>query len=163
MALTHLFIDLDETLVHSAPTAPTGSLANRFQSFAHGDYVTILRPEAHAILSACRDGAEEVILFTFGEKDYAQTICDEFEFGFQPNQILSCEHLLLSPKDLAPAGVLIDDKEPDEESARVKMAALGIGANRYLRVPPFRAPEFASCRLFVAGLPAKIERLAGCR
>jgi hypothetical protein len=58
------------------------------------------------LLRACRKEAREVILFTFGERAYAQTICNEFGFGIQPTQILSCEHLLLSSKDLEPTGVL---------------------------------------------------------
>ena len=152
MPLRYLFIDLDETLVHSAASGANAPHP-QFRCFTHGDYLTILRPDAHVLLQACREEAREVILFTFGERAYAQAICNEFGFGFQPAQILSCEHLLLSPKDLEPNGVLIDDMEPSHKNARVKMATLGIGADRYFQIPPFRPPQFASCRVFTLGLP----------
>jgi len=37
---------------------------------------------------------------------------------------------------------------------------LPFGEDRYFQIPPFRPPQFASCRLFTLGLPARIARLA---
>jgi len=160
MLLRQLFIDLDETLIHSWVSEEAKPAPGGWRCFRHGEYVTILRPEAHALLSVCRAAANEVILFTFGERAYAETICRELKFGFQSDQILSLEHLLLDPKDLAPDGVLIDDRGPTDGNARIKMRALGIRPERYLQVAAFSPPDFASCEDFVRALPGRLARLA---
>ncbi len=164
LKLPYVFVDLDETLVHSvAKELSVGRKRPNFDSFAYGPYLAFLRPEALAILDACREQAQEVVLFTFSEKEYAVEISRAFGFGFAVNQVFGCELFLFGEKDLAPAGVLIDDKPPGHENAQLKMRTLGIGPERYLQIPSFDHPKFAPCRTFLAGLPYRLAKLAAAR
>lgn len=161
LKLPYLFVDLDETLVHSIEKERLGGRKlPDFESFAHGSYVTFLRPEAPAILGICREWAQEVVLFTFSEAAYAREISQAFGFGFAANQVFGCELFVFGEKDLSPTGALIDDLPPGHENARLKMRTLGIGPERYLQIPSFGAPKFAPCRTFLLGLPYRLEKLA---
>ncbi len=160
--LRQIFIDLDETLIHSADpkTVCVTSLSGRFKAIEHSNYVTFLRPDAHEFLDICRTRAKQVFLFTFAERDYTWEICSGFSLGFKSDEILTCESMLLKPKNLAPKSVLIDDRAPDHSNAVFKMQTLGIDATRYLTIPAFDAPKFASCGRFMLGLPQRLAWLS---
>ena len=161
LKLPYLFVDLDETLVHSIEKDRLGRRKlPDFDHFAHGSYVTFLRPEALAILEICREWAPEVVLFTFSEAAYAREVSQAFGFGFSANQVFGCELFVFGEKDLSPSGALIDDLPSSHENALLKMQTLGIGPERYLQIPAFGAPKFAPCRTFALGLPYRLEKLA---
>lgn len=159
LKLPYIFVDLDETLVHAiAKESPIKR--TDFDCFAYGPYIAFLRPEALEILAACREQANEVVLFTFSERAYAVEISRAFGLGFAANEVFGCELFVFGEKDLAPSGVLIDDKPAEHDNAQLKMQTLGITADRYLQIPAFDHPKFAPCRTFLAGLPYRLEKLA---
>lgn len=119
-----------------------------------------MRPEALEILATCREHAPEVVLFTFSERAHALEVSQAFGLGFAANQVFGCELFLFGEKDMAPTGVLIDDKPAEHENAQLKMRTLGIDPARYFQIPSFDHPKFAPCRTFLAGLPYRLAQLA---
>ncbi len=137
MPLTSIFFDLDETLIHSvlaedsAGGCPVGAVV-------FGPYYCWLRPCALDLLKAARSTGVPTFLCTTSERCYASGLSKLFGLGFTEKDILGYEHLTSGQIRLAPGGVLIDDLEPEHEIARFKQRVLGIGGERYCRLPVFR-------------------------
>ena len=68
-----LFVDMDETLIHSSDTRSRGA----YEVYASGDvYWTVVRPEAEEALGLARELFDEVYLFTAAKQDYADAVLD---------------------------------------------------------------------------------------
>jgi FMN phosphatase YigB (HAD superfamily) len=72
-ALRVLFVDMDETLIHSSDRRSRGA----YEVYASGDvYWTVVRPEAEEALGLARELFDEVYLFTAAKQDYADAVLD---------------------------------------------------------------------------------------
>jgi hypothetical protein len=72
---TVLFVDMDETLLHSSTSPLLGPNVHRFR--ADGvSYWTALRSDAEMALGAARELFDDVYLFTAAEQDYAHAALD---------------------------------------------------------------------------------------
>ncbi len=156
-----IFFDLDETLIFADESSERRKEADAFglKHWRLFDYTVYLRPEALEMLRLCRDGGREVYLFTHANFGYAREVSKELGLGFDESTIFSFSMILNCRKGLCPEAVLIDNKPACDEDTQVKMEALGIGAERLWQAPTFAAPEFASAKLFLAGLEWRLAKL----
>ncbi len=153
-----LFIDLDETLIHARETPDGGPVTLR-NSRRIGDYEVCVRPEAHELLSVCRAGGRQVFLFTNAFFGFAHEASRLFSLGFDDHTIFSFAMILNCRRNLSPASALIDNLPPSAESTREKIRALGIAPEQVWVIPAFEPPHFPSAKLFLLGLPLRLERL----
>ncbi len=155
---TPLFIDLDETLIHARET-PVGGPVTLRNSRRIGDYEVCVRPEAPELLSLCRAGGRQVFLFTNAFFGFAHEASRLFSLGFDDRTIFSFAMILNCRRNLSPASALIDNLPPQAESTQEKMQALGIAPEQVWVIPAFEPPHFPSAKLFLLGLPLRLERL----
>lgn len=153
-----LFVDLDETLIHARATIESGSVAFK-NSQRVGAYDVCVRPEAHELLKTCRAGGRPVYLFTNAFFGFALATSQIFSLGFDEHTIFSLAMILNCRRNLSPASALIDNLPPRAESTQEKMRALGITPGQVWVIPAFEPPHFPSARLFLLGLPLRLERL----
>lgn len=153
-----LFVDLDETLIYATDGAPPALVAFR-DAKQIGPYTALLRPEARELLAMCRSGGREVFLFTSAFFTYAFAVSDAFSLGFGQNTIFSLSMILNCRPGLSPRSALIDNKPPSAAPTQEKMRALGLTAEQVWLIPSFEPPRFPSAKLFLLGLPLRLERL----
>jgi hypothetical protein len=151
-----LFIDLDETLIYAREPDPLNPLPHAKHA---AGYEISLRPEASQILQCCRAGGREVYLFTTAEFGFAVAATRACGLGFDETTIFSLEMIARCRLGLSPASALIDNKPPSSDATRLKMAALGIPPSQVWVIPSYEPPEFSSARLFLLGLPVRLQRL----
>ncbi|HEY0966079.1 MAG TPA: hypothetical protein VGD88_01705 [Opitutaceae bacterium] len=153
-----LFIDLDETLIYATDGAPP--VLDAFKEAKRiGPYTALLRPEAPDLLATCRAGGREVFLFTSAFFNYALAASDAFSLGFSQNTIFSLGMIINCRAGLSPKSALIENKPPSAEPTQEKMRALGITPEQVWLIPSFEPPKFPSAKLFLLGLPHRLERL----
>ena len=156
----NLFIDLDETLVHTlgfktiagdlgdesnlCDTPVTISLSKKEQ------YVTILRPGANYLLFALRDFGK-LYMLTRAHKDYAIAMNKAFNFGFNEDRIFD-RKFIEKPKYNTPKNIsqgknfLIDDLDVRDNYEKVAFIKR-YGTVRYINVRAFygeKGNEFTS-------------------
>lgn len=153
-----LFVDLDETLIHARETPDKGPLSLR-NSRRIGAYEVCARPEALELLTLCRAGGRQVFLFTNAFFGFAHEASRIFSLGFDEHSIFSLAMILNCRRNLSPASALIDNLPPRAEPTQEKMRALGIPPEQVWVIPGFQPPHFPSARLFLLGLPLRLERL----
>jgi hypothetical protein len=153
-----LFVDLDETLIHARET-PEGGPATLGDSRRIGAYEVCVRPEAHGLLTLCRAGGRQVFLFTNAFFGFAHEASRIFSLGFDDHTIFSFAMILNCRRNLSPSSALIDNLPPQAESTQEKMRALGISPEQVWVIPAFEPPRFPSAKLFMLGLPVRLERL----
>lgn len=147
--LTHIFFDLDETLVHtrlrdeanSFPAPPTTECA---------EWATWLRPTARILLNCARTLGLPVMVCTTAQKAYAMLLSDALNLGFQCNEILAREHLCQGQRNLSPNSVLLDDRAADDEAIQLKHRVLGISQHRHFQIPPFTGMEVPDDELWAS-------------
>jgi len=138
-----IWVDLDETLVHSLERP--GSKRRTVLVFEGGKLWAFLRPGAREFLDALRRLAardsNEVRMLTTANGAYARTANDIFKLGFTPDQIVAREQWA-DNLDMQKAhhvdylGVLIDNAS--SRMAHVdKCVYLGIDARRLVLIPDF--------------------------
>jgi phosphoserine phosphatase len=88
-----IFLDLDETLIHSIAVEEQ-KLKNydisHFELFDFEDVLVVLRPEAKEIIDTCREIGETIIMTT-GTADYMAAINEHFGFGFEKERLFCRE------------------------------------------------------------------------
>ena len=153
-----LFVDLDETLIFAREATKRSAPPLKGARRVFG-YEVILRPEAHDLLDLCRAGGREVFLFTNAFFGFALTASQTFCLGFDEASIFSFAMILNCRRGLSPGSALIENKPAHLEPTREKMQALGITAEQVWMIPSFEPPRFPSAKLFLLGLPHRLDRL----
>jgi NLI interacting factor-like phosphatase len=158
-----IFVDLDESLIHSRVAGPRPPGKRRRFPFGLEAYDVALRPCAHYLLGCLRK-IGRVSLLTTSQRDYAEEINDAFGFGFE--QLYCREDLFvfrpfpdLKTEGIAPESVLIDDLAPTETLARLKMKFLGISRRNYLQIRPFHGTDPPTIDREIAEIVRKVRDL----
>jgi NLI interacting factor-like phosphatase len=152
-----IFVDLDNTLIH----ATWGGNPNKKRvkidlgiNYLGGKeiYWSMMRPNSISFLEECRKLAKTYLL-TFSDKDYAIAHNEAFKLGFEEKEIFgrddfsasSCgmfvDRVYAKKTNTCPNAILVDDNEPSHEHAKIKMAFLGIGEERYIKSRRFIGRE----------------------
>jgi NLI interacting factor-like phosphatase len=148
-----IFIDLDDTLIHSIYINRSIGLSSRTlvetKASPKGKkekYASHLRETSYDLLSFCRDKAQTLLLTT-ATKDYAIKHNEVFNLGFKDKEIISREDYLIEASTAYggkttmvaavkkhPKSLLIDNLSPEEEHAKNKMLFLGIKEDQYIQI-----------------------------
>ena len=137
----NIFVDLDETLIHTDLT--NGDLPNEipFVDIKLDDdiYKVSLRPGANELLFALRS-LGNVFMLTRATHDYAVAMNEKFNFAFTPNRIYSRKDVRsYRYKELhLPRGTnfLIDDLPQIDNHEKVALIAQ-LGPVHYIHIKPF--------------------------
>ena len=172
-----IFLDLDETLIHSIPGRPgmgmgrRASVAVGFKDNGKPDtYHTELRNCAHTLLLRCR-AAGPTRMLTTATREYALAMNSTFSLGFAPEEIIAREDYLeeipapyggydtlVKSLKFCPDSILIDNLAPTEAHAKRKMLFLGIGEDKYIQIREYIGGRDAD--KFQGELTAIFRRLA---
>lgn len=136
LPLTAIFLDLDETLIHSRCTEEGPPSALQM-----GNFRVWLRPCAMAIIEAAKAKGVPVMICTSALREYATDASALYGLGFSEDMIMGREHLFSGKSNVCPQAVLIDDFNQQNKIALHKCATLGIDSNRYLQVPTFKGED----------------------
>ena len=145
-----IFLDLDETLVHSVPGRGGNPGRRRVVRLEDGDsYWVMERPLARQMIEDCRALAPTCVLSS-SSQDYAMAVCEALGFGFAKGDVMGWQRFLVEtqPKNYdviqtgyCPSSVLVDNALPGSWSALSKIRFLGIGPSHYLQVRTFRGKD----------------------
>lgn len=145
--MKHLFIDLDETLVHSLPmTTGRKPAKGRFLIELlepHERYESKVRPGAHLLLEALRSMSKDsrLTLLTAAVMEYAVKHNELFDLGFIGEDICSREDIAHGSGGWLPKEgrcFLIDNLPVDSQSSRKKINFLEkIGPVTYIHIEPY--------------------------
>ncbi len=145
-----IFLDLDETLVHSIPGRRGNPGRRRAVRCDDGDtYWVMERPLARIMIEDCRTLGPTCILSASSE-DYAIAVCDAIGFGFAKGEVMGWQRFLRPDEHntcmviqtgFCRSALLLDNAEPGSRSALSKMAFLGIPSSRYFQVRTFRGKD----------------------
>lgn len=124
---TCVYVDLDETLVHTVSLRDDTEAA-RFRQFPGeklemGTYGSMLRPGARELLAALKSFGP-VYLLTYSVETYASTLCSAF--GLDVDAIFPRESLSGRVGNGEDRFVLVDDLEPMHPVVQTKMLAAGV-------------------------------------
>lgn len=155
--IKHIFFDLDETLAHTDIVEPDQSCLNIV--LAEGVYYTIVRPQAKTVIEFARDmvGKKNVHILTAAMFHYAMEVNVMAEFGFNPENIHSAEHMkdhlcygaygdsfvIPNTKIADKTNVLIDNLYP--EYNRRKLDYIGGRVKNYLKVDDYYGVNYPDC------------------
>jgi hypothetical protein len=152
-----VFVDLDDTLICSAPEPLAGSVRIMVPSsggWVKDPYDVVLRPSARALLEGFRRTSPRVCMLTTATRFYALAMNDAFGFGFVPDDVFARQDYLyrdgfdVRPATLTshPGSALVDNEHPHAGNASLKRSFLGPGL--FVQVPPFDGqgdpPEFVT-------------------
>ena len=89
-----IFLDLDETLIHSVPGRGGNPGRRRVVRIDDGDsYWVMERPLAKQMVEDCRALAPTCILSS-SSQDYARAVCEALGFGFAERDIMGWQRFL---------------------------------------------------------------------
>jgi hypothetical protein len=143
------YIDLDNTLIHAAWGGNPNKRRTKIDLGPKEVYWSMLRSHALDFLAFCREIAPTYIL-THAARDYALEHNKVFNLGFANDQVIArddfcyyksgmlVDRLLPTKINVSPGAILVDDKNPKDELAVVKMQYLGIGTDRYVQGRDYR-------------------------
>lgn len=145
--ITNIFVDLDETLIHSIPAYGGKGMGKRkrIQLGPGETYHTCKRHSTPQIVDALKEIAPTKI-FTMGTRDYALAINETLELGFSPNDIIAREdysyetnsaygrETVLKDLKIDPQAILIDNLEANNQNTSGKMRYLGITPDRFFHI-----------------------------
>lgn len=152
----HIFMDLDETLIHYSKLEDV-VYTGPYVTYGLQGRLMFLRPEAHRLLSICRQWADKVVMCTFAGDVYACLANEAFALGFQKDEMITVELLSVSKEALGPEGILIDNLPVSHENTMIKMHVLGIDGKRLIQIPEFVHPEFVELSSFLDELPGLLD------
>ena len=92
---TQIFMDLDETLIHTMSVSDHGKYSSITKGKKRCDFegeMSFPRPEAPELLRICRDLSDEVIMMTVRTAYYAQSLNDSFNLGFKKKDLFAREY-----------------------------------------------------------------------
>lgn len=123
-----LFVDLDETLVHSKPSSMKDEdfPAEGIESLELHNYITVLRPGVRGFLDSLM-AIGDLFLCTAASRSYATEILEGFGLGAYFKDIYSRENVF-SDKSLGNAGefVLIDNLPSSAPDISSKLQFIGL-------------------------------------
>ncbi len=157
-----IYIDLEETLVHSLHQAhflKFHDLVKDMNRCVIRDKITLLRPEAHSILKRCRNFASKVVLMTISSESSVQAINEGLNLNFRKQDIYAKDRFLLKEKSICPDAILIDNQSMKERALQLKLQTLGIHQERFLQIPSFANPSFYSASEFLQILESSLHDL----
>lgn len=146
-----LYLDLDETLIHSLSGRPGLGNSKRTkvtvgvkENGKPDTYHTQKRPDTEYILSQCRS-LGQVKMFTNATKAYAIEMDKIFGLGFGEDIIAREDYLmdvqiaygwdtLVTQVDIDKGGILIDNNPNTALQALLKMKTLGIHVDNYFQI-----------------------------
>jgi hypothetical protein len=140
MPLSAIFFDLDHTLIHSTEQEAEAQPSTPPQA-KYGPWMLWRRPVALDLLAAARRTRRPVYLCTLANHHYALGLSQALGLGFGLGEILALEHLRMGRRDLAPLGVLMDDRPADYDGILWKRQVLGLSADRVFHVSPFEGQD----------------------
>ncbi|MCF6312552.1 MAG: hypothetical protein L3J39_08880 [Verrucomicrobiales bacterium] len=152
----HIFVDLDETLIHYSELADE-VYTGPYVTYGLQGRLMFLRPEAHRLLQICRQWADKVVMCTYAADVYACLANEAFDLGFGKDEMITVELLSTAKDALGPEGLLIDNLPVNDENTVIKMHVLGIEAGSLIQVPEFVHPEFVELASFLDELPALLD------
>lgn len=154
--ITTIYLDLDETLIHTEVTKDKPTSSDRIDFKIGGYwYSTKLRLGALELISFCKSIAPTKIL-TNSTDVYSKYISDAFNFGFKSEDIISRDDYITwepewpgSVYEIAcvkesinqPCAILVDNLFPFTNGAIQKMNYLGINSDRYIQISEFIGNE----------------------
>lgn len=98
----YIFVDLDETLIHTYDGFETPTKDAQSVFFSDGsEFKTSVRMGAGEFLSKLREKGD-VFMLTVATKEYAQKMNEKFKFGFTENEIYSREDIATLNVSLPP-------------------------------------------------------------
>ena len=145
-----IFLDFDETLVHSCMYKKGQDRVHRI-----GEYFSIEHPIAKDLIAYCRSIAPTKIL-SMGSYSYIKEVSDHFNFEFSPDDIYGWQDYLYYDTPSipysyntsteykcynhynSPNSILIDNNLPFHPFSKLKMNWIGIPATRYIMVNEFK-------------------------
>jgi len=145
----YVFVDLDETLIHTNVYKEEATLDRELQINIGNDkhaeiYVSQLRVGAHKLLEELRQtvGNDRVFMLTVSMWDYASRNNDMHKLGFKENQIYSREHIRGRVAVLPMEGInedsqsyLIDNLSMFDLGEKFQLMRHGLGfRNEHLRL-----------------------------
>lgn len=148
-----VYVDLDDTLIHAVYGKGRGVGKRTVIDAGEGEYYhSFLRPDAHYMLEEMRRMGE-VWMLTTAKRSYAMAHNETFRLGFSGGEILAREDYIVrvpmayssewmpTERGVCPHGILVDNLSPAAEAARLKMAYLGIGEERYVQIREFNGRD----------------------
>jgi hypothetical protein len=143
------YIDLDNTLIHAAWGGNPNKRRTKIDLGGKEVYWSMLRSNALNFLAFCREIAPTYIL-THADRDYALEHNKVFGLGFDDGDIIARDDFSHTSSgmfvditrplkiNVAPGAILVDDNNPKDKIAQVKMQYLGIGNDRYVQGRDYR-------------------------
>jgi len=146
-----IYLDLDETLIHSLPGQPGLESGKRTEvtvgikeNGKPDTYHTQKRQHADLIITRCKELAP-VAMLTTATKAYAIEMDRIFNLGFGQNIIANEDYLmdvqiaygwdtLVTAVNIDKAGILIDNNPVTAKHAMLKIKALGIPKEHYYQI-----------------------------
>lgn len=140
----HIFVDLDETLIHSCPD-------NQFENIVGHEklvktvklsgndlYHTQMRPNAIEFLNELRKITSNVFMLTIATKEYAVAMNRIFGLGFFSDMIYSREHIQCNATPEIGAGnVYLIDNLPRHQNRNKIIYLRAIGPLTYIQTPEY--------------------------
>ena len=148
-----IYVDLDETLIHSIQGFGRNPGKRTPIPFKGAEkYHSLLRPASLEMLATLRN-LGKVRMLTTATREYAKAHNEVFTLGFGENEIVDREDytsrvqlaygFVLEPtrRKSDPQAVLIDNLSPESENSRIKIEYLGIDESRYFRIREFSGKD----------------------
>jgi len=151
-----IFLDLDDTLVHTVDFPPQNK-ENVFRIVLEEEtYYSKKRECTEGFLCACRQIAKTYLL-TNATRAYALSHNKTLQLGFEPSEIFAREdylyesrvaygtQTLLTCTKKFPEAILIDNLPATDPLAKAKQRFLGIPETQYLQIREFRGLKDPPC------------------
>ena len=136
-----IFIDVDQTLVHSDEEISLSGGVQLAYTGESGTFFTIEREGVAELLDYARSVAP-VRLLSAGIMSYVRSLNSHFGWNFKDEDILGRERWMDAEREplregICPNAILIDNEAPWEANLTKKLRYLGIAAERCFKVEDF--------------------------
>lgn len=155
----HIFVDLDETLIHSHEEYSAKSVKPLLKEIMLSDncvYNTQLRPNALTFLNELRKLSSNVFMLTIATKEYAVAMNRIFGLGFFSTMIYSREHIqAFDVPTVSRGNVFLFDNLKKGENRNKIIFLRTLGELQYIQVPAY----YGGIKDFNGYTPELIEEL----